>query len=243
MPTENKTSFEKFERVIPLVSHIAQVIIMLLTAGGLYFTVIPLYQKAAVDEQVAKQQLRLEQLQRTVATNYKKMRAEAIRQYVFLAGVDCTGLMTPIPPLGVRSTGADLNDKILAINVSDCMHADLTTATLLTALTPEDREALSVSVNNIAADIDIARLAAKVRNSAAKPPFNAAGPLDLGLGEFAEMQLAVIKKFGATDNQVRAAREQMSVNTQRNKMTVQYTTFARSEIGKLNQLVWPKNTD
>lgn len=93
---------------------------MLLTAGGLYFTVIPLYQKAALDEQVAKQQLKLEELQQRVATSYGKIRSEAVRQYVFLTQSDCTGLMIHTD-LSLRATpkGPDVNDQTLAINVSD----------------------------------------------------------------------------------------------------------------------------
>ncbi|OJB01718.1 hypothetical protein BGV48_19115 [Burkholderia ubonensis] len=99
--------------MLPLVSHVAQVVTVALTAGGLYFTVVPLYQKAAVDEQVAKQQIKLEQLEQRVDASYKKIRKNAVRQYVFSVGIQCTGLMLPLPTgLAPAKTGHGVTLKL-----------------------------------------------------------------------------------------------------------------------------------
>lgn len=237
---ERKTRLEKLERVIPLASHVAQVLMMLMTAGGFFFTVIPLYQKAAVDEQVAKQKIKLEELESKVAVNYKKYRAETIRKYVYLTGTECvTGLMFPIQKIGEKQPGPDLNDQILAINVSDCMRRDLSRTIGWEDLTEEDKKTLFAATNDIAAEIDIFRLTTKAKISSIQPNLKAAGPLELGMGEFAETEILLMKKAGATDDEIKILVSQLSVGSQRNDLTAKYSASALSKIKTLNQLIWP----
>ena len=213
---------------------------MLLTAGGLFFTVIPLYQKAAVDEQVAKQQIKLEQLERKVTINYKKYRAETIRKYIYLTGSECvTGLMLPIQKIGEKQTGPDLNEQILAVNVSDCLHQNLSRTIGWEDLTEDDKKTLFVAANNIAAEIDILRLTTKAKIASIQPNLNAVGPLELGMGEFAETQLLLLKKAGATNDEIKDLVIKMSVGSQKNDLTARYSAFALSKIGTLNHLTWP----
>ncbi|CAN7423008.1 hypothetical protein LJR034_002584 [Caballeronia sp. LjRoot34] len=86
---------ENLEKIVSLGGNVAQIILAAATIGAFFFTVIPLYQKAAVDEQVAKQQVKLEKLERQIRVGYERIRADAVRQYFFATGSKCTALLDP----------------------------------------------------------------------------------------------------------------------------------------------------
>ena len=76
------------------VSHIVQLGLFLLTLATIYFTVIPLYQKALLDEQIAEKELRLAKLEKSLDAAYRKIRASAVRsrgQSTFSAGTGSLG--------------------------------------------------------------------------------------------------------------------------------------------------------
>lgn len=233
----SKTWLETAERVLPLVSHVAQVVTVAVTVGGFFFTVIPLYQKAAVDEQVAKQQSRLELLERQVDASYQKIRMDAIRGYVFSAGAECTGLMLPLPPLGSTKPAPDLAKQTLEINVPECMRKELASVSDLRGLKPEDQSALSAAVNHTAQTIDNARLAALVRIGQIDMTRDPGGPLDLD--DFTLQQLAMLKKVGTSEQELRKVIRMLNANSIKLKLVKAYSGFARAEIGKLTSLSWP----
>ncbi|WP_157452287.1 hypothetical protein [Burkholderia pseudomallei] len=231
------TWFEKAERVLPLVSHVAQVLTVTLTAGGLYFTVVPLYQKAAVDEQVAKQQIKLEQLEQRVDASYQKIRKSAVRQYVFNAGMQCTGLMLPLPSLGSGKDSPDLIKQTLDINIPECMRNELVAVSDIGELRPEDKAALSAAFEETSRKIDNERLTAQVQVAQVDATRDRDGPLDIDA--FSLQQLAILKKAGTNDQDLRQMMRMLSSNSIKMKVKGKYVDFARSEITKLLKLDWP----
>src|SRR6185437_1868693 len=110
---------------LPRLSHIAQFGLFLFTLGSLYFTVLPLYQKALLDESIAKKEIELKTATVSLEQKYSKIRAFAIKEYVIAAGAKCSGLLEPVPeltPLGkkpeVRPSHAE---RIYAIDVTQCL--------------------------------------------------------------------------------------------------------------------------
>jgi hypothetical protein len=84
----------KLDVWLPRLSNIAQVVLLGLTAGAFYLTVLPLYQKALLDEAFARKEIELKQVTATLDAKYAKLREVAIRAFVINADADCSGFTT-----------------------------------------------------------------------------------------------------------------------------------------------------
>jgi hypothetical protein len=235
---EKKKWLETAEAVLPLASHVAQVLTVALTAGGLFFTVIPLYQKAAVDEQVAKQQFKLEQLEQRVEASYQKIRSDMVRRYVFNAGIQCTGLMTPPSPIGANGAAPDFTEQALAVDVPQCMRDELAKVAELHDMRPEDRTTFAAAVTRTSSAVDVARLAAQAQVARVDIAHDPVGPVDIG--SYAMMQLSILKRAGLSDQEIRQLIRTLNASAKRLRLEDKYAAYARSEIGKLNDIRWSR---
>lgn len=233
-----KNWFESVERYVPIASHIAQVLTTILTAGGLFFTVIPLYQKAAVDEQVAKQQQELVKLEQRVESSYRKIRRDAIHRYIFNAGAQCTGLMVPVLP--VTAPAPDLTEQTLAIDVTQCLQEQRLAVAELEELRPADRAALDEAINRAARTIEDARVRARFQVSQINPAHDPVGPVELGT--LVMPQIALLKKAGASEQEIRQVVRSLAANEARLKIDREYGDIARKEINASGHIAWPPVT-
>jgi len=143
------------------ISHIAQFGLFLLTAGMIYFTVIPLYQKALLDEQIAQREIELARLQEDLVAAYAKIRSSIVRDFVFQAGVQCSGLMLPIDRLEPLSTSPSSKqnghlESVLAISPEKCLTQELSVSALK-ELKPQDKGVLLGEVSRIGRTLEEAR--------------------------------------------------------------------------------------
>ncbi|WP_186020413.1 hypothetical protein [Burkholderia gladioli] len=235
-----KNWFESVERYVPIASHIAQVLTTILTAGGLFFTVIPLYQKAAVDEQVAKQQHELVKLEQRVESSYRKIRRDAIHRYVFNAGAQCTGLMVPVLPATASAPAPDLTEQTLAIDVTQCLQEQRLSVAELEELRPADRAALDEAINRAARTIEDARVRARFQVSQINPAHDPVGPVELGT--LVMPQIALLKKAGASEQEIRQVVRSLAANEARLKIDREYGDIARKQINALDHIAWPPVT-
>ena len=106
-------------------SHFSQFGLFLFTVGAIYFTVIPLYQKALLDEAIAKKEVELKDANAAIDRAYASVRKAVVKDYVFFAGAKCTGLLErvgPLPPLGKPFPARHfLADTLFAIDVPACL--------------------------------------------------------------------------------------------------------------------------
>ncbi|EDV7468408.1 hypothetical protein OHE91_05945, partial [Escherichia coli] len=72
----------KFDLWLIRVSYIAQVGLFFLTTFTIFYTVIPIYQNANLQESIAKKEIEYKQLQDKEKTLYLKLRKEYSRKYV-----------------------------------------------------------------------------------------------------------------------------------------------------------------
>jgi len=231
-----KTKIEKAERIVPLVSHFAQIGLFMLTAWGLFYTVIPLYQKAAVDEQVAKQQAELAGLSARLRASYVKIRGQSVLQFVTFAGPACTGLLTPVsdePP----PEGQDFESQALKTDVRSCLLEQMKHSPPIGELNQSDLAAFIAEVDKIGMRANAARLAASMEVSELRPADPTKGPV--AIGRFSERALVEMKQMGASDQQLADAKRKMSLNYQKDKIVSRYTDEARKEILRLRAMTWP----
>lgn len=127
-------------------SHFSQFGLFLFTVGAIYFTVIPLYQKALLDEAIAKKEVELKDANAALERAYARIRTEVVKDYVFFAGAECSGLFEPpepLLPLG-KPVPARLSraDKLLALDVPACLTTAAKESVSLQELRSEDRKLL-----------------------------------------------------------------------------------------------------
>ena len=158
------------ERHAPLATIIAaySTLAAVLIAGvGYYFTVIPLYQKAAVDEQLAKREAELRSVdERLVLARqqaYELGRARLMDSFALRASWDC-GIGPGQTPLQMNEAGIPkLNDRgtfeeRLAPSIAECLSGFTQQAENSKRLTDADLQKLREATTKLGAELDQNRL-------------------------------------------------------------------------------------
>lgn len=160
------------ERHAPLATIIAaySTLAAVIVAGiGYYFTVIPLYQKAVVDELIAKREIELKEAQADIS----KARREAYEQHranfarsIELQAADCSdirnSIRTPSPDLDDKSAiRADHERRIkLDVNVTQCLASVLAGRSAEKTLSTVDLNHVKYVFEQTGAELDKQRLEA-----------------------------------------------------------------------------------
>ncbi len=126
-------------------SHFSQFGLFLFTIWAIYFTVIPLYQKALLDEAIAKKEVELKEAGAALERAYVRVKATILKDFVFIAGAECSGLLDlpkPSLPLLREPSSARLPfaEKLFALDVPACLTRAAEESASLKDLRPEDRK-------------------------------------------------------------------------------------------------------
>ena len=71
---------------LPRLSHVAQVGLFVFAIGGFYFTVLPLYQKALLEEAIAMKEVQLTAATNALDSAYSRNRTYAVREFYINRG-------------------------------------------------------------------------------------------------------------------------------------------------------------
>lgn len=168
--SENETS--KIDIYLLRISYIVQIGLFLLTALGFYLTVIPLYQKAILDEVIAKKEIELKNLQKIADESYSKIRKYTIKQFTFFWGPKCSGLLIKLPDPNEKKVLNKGISKILDIDTSECLINAFNQDSNLKNLNSSDYNKLKIKLDNLTDDFkkerNIAILKYKNFNNIAK---------------------------------------------------------------------------
>lgn len=220
---------------------VSQVGLFLFTVGTIYFTVIPLYQKALLDEQIARKQIELEKLTSALDSAYVKIRTSAVRTYVFHVGADCSGLMIP-PSSTAGSDAKNYPDAILEIKPEDCLSRGLS-AGELKELKPADLALLESKVIGIGKVLEGLRQKALRRMTDAPQTAKANSHKSPAVGALTAMALEQLKGQAPEFQQEVLAK--IAVDQERMDAANEYSESVRSQVLTLMNIEWPpaKHTD
>lgn len=219
---------------------ISQIGLFLFTIGTIYFTVIPLYQKALLDEQIARKQIEMEKLTIALDSAYVKIRSSVVSTYVTRAGAECSGLM--ISPSASIDEDQGYSAAILEIKPEECLSRELTSVQVK-ELRPDDLALLRSEVIGIGRVLEelrqkaLARMTEPAQTAQVDPHKIPTGPTARAIteallkGESAEFQ----KKLLA----------QITFDHERANVAEQYGNSVRSQVLTLKSIEWPhaKHTD
>lgn len=143
---------------------VAQIAGVALALAGLFYTVIPLYQKAAVDEQLARREAELKaieaNLKRARAEAYRLRREEVMRAMSRRASDGCADTRNTVmrlPDIGEPRDQVHNRLVALSINVESCVGRYLADVVATKTLSDEDAAFLTAWTKSLAAELEASR--------------------------------------------------------------------------------------
>lgn len=226
---------------LPRISHFSQFGLFAATISGFYFTVLPLYQKAVLEEAIPRKEIELAASEKSLEQSYARLREFSIKEFVFSTGAECSSLM--IPPHALRALdektppGPSKAEEILSINAGACIKEKFQKSKPLKELRPADIQILASHIEHIAADLAAKReaawkefqnipLRAKANPSILKP-----------LSPFSERMLAFLSKSKAPA-WIEASRFSIAVKETQTAVAHEYDSYVRSQVATLRSINW-----
>lgn len=224
-------------------SQIAQIGLFLFTVGAIYFTVIPLYQKALLDEAIAKREVELKDANTALEGAYASVRSEVIKDYAFFASAKCTGLLerpAPLPAFGQTAPARPSPaDRLFAIDVPACLTNAAKESVSLRELRPEDRKLFDLRLSVLGKEVLTLRQHGMVElkevpaRAEANP--SALPPPDGFSGRWLEF-LATRESSEQHQQHVREA----TIAAEQRRIATAYADALREKISTLKAIEWAK---
>lgn len=226
---------------LPRISHFSQFGLFVVTIGALYFTVLPLYQKAVLEEAIARKEVQLAQAEKSLEDSYVRLRSFAIREFVFGTGAKCSSLM--LPPRALRALDekpspiSSETDEIFSINAGACLKEEFQKSKSLKELRPADLQTLSSDVDRIATNIT-ARRESALKEYRSIPQRAKVDPSILKpLGPFSERMHAFLSKLQPAAR-VDASRFSLAVKETQSSVAHEYDAYIREQVVTLRSIKW-----
>ena len=236
------------------ISHISQFGLFALTLGALYFTVIPLYKTAALEEQIAKREKELGDkeaelkkvtfaLETANENAYKRTRANFVWNFNLRAGPACTGLFRrPREPTPLGSMPPP-EAPLLDINLVQCLGEELQKLNPNETLRPADARELQNEVEKLGKSLEMARSAAFVAMKKWETASNEAllefAPKGEYLRQYDQWRAGIKKQhpelFSSNERDERVS----AIRRAKEKIARDFESDARMQIGQLRDKSWP----
>jgi hypothetical protein len=143
---ESQERLMKADMWIQRISHISQAGLFITALLTIYFTVIPLYTKAALEEQIAKKEIDLNNLENQLKERYAEVRIYTVQSFVRYSGAQCSGLFIGPATVGEHTEGSADRNEIFEIDVESCLWGELDKSEGISKLEHQDQQIIR---NNI----------------------------------------------------------------------------------------------
>ncbi|ELY4818074.1 hypothetical protein SM094_004278 [Cronobacter malonaticus] len=159
------TSNSKFDLWLVRGSHLAQIGLLCITVFTIFYTVIPLYQNASLQESVAKKEKELKDLQKNIDTLYLKHRKELLRNFIIATIHECS----PVTKIIMQPSGELYNEhesleeklkeyrSIFDKDLFVCLQDMQLNNKSVKELRGQDKKALAYKINSLKPKIDAER--------------------------------------------------------------------------------------
>lgn len=220
------------------ISQFSQLGLFLVTLGTIYFTVIPLYQKSLLDEEIARKEIILENLKKQLNASYIKIRNSAVDDFIRHAALKCSGVFIDRPRTLSEAVNrpSSIIDSVISIKPEDCLSKAIEISSL-SSLKQKDLALLQAEVARIGRKLELLRKEALRKHNAAVEEVEITRDQlsDNSLtGVFAELFLKTLPPEDIVE--INFDRE---VSKKQFDTELRYADEVRSQISKLNSLNWP----
>lgn len=237
----------KFDVWLSRASYFSQVGLLAAAIFGYFYTVLPLYQKAVLDEEIAKKELELKATKTALEESYTQLRRYVVAGFIISAMGECTGALIPYHPpskAGEKSKeAARLHNEILDIGVSHCLHENFSNTKQLSKLRRDDFTYLAQQVDALGAELEKMREIALIdfhalpTKAASNPEILA--PLDAN--SFVSRSLEILRPYMSPKSYQSQVYE-AQIDQALSKIAYQYAENVRDKISGLSNLGWQKRT-
>lgn len=235
--------FTRLDAWLQRLSHVSQFGLFFITVGALYFTVIPLYQKALLEEAIAKKEIELRDANAALERTYARTRAAVIKDYVFFAGAKCSGLLDPaeraIPIENPNQKRLSYAEKLFAIDVPACLAQSTKESASLKELSPKERQVLEAKILTLSEGFLELRRNAMAEYSEA-PSRVAANPKAFSIPDgFTSRMLEYLSSREPPERHQQRVQEAI-VRAEQNRIGSAYSSAIREKITLLRDIDWVK---
>lgn len=233
----------KLDVWLPRLANFTQVALLALTACGFYFTVLPLYQKALLDEAFARKEVELKQVTAALDAKYGQLRRVAVREFAIGADADCSGFSEMLRTTRDKPLESHENVEANAfkIDVKKCILDHEKKATSLAELRPDDRAyfrtvLLEVTDRIVKFQSDAAANYARADNDINDSNVNAYA----SRRQFSARMLAFVSQhMKLPPGFIAAQKRRDAVNELRSERIDAYNKALRTELYGLIKMKWP----
>lgn len=137
----SRWTWKKADRVFGRLGQFVQIGLFILAFLGFKYTIIPLYEKALVDESLARNQLELTRLDDKLKAMYGRIRHASVREFVLIVGPDCSGLVIPpeVPAVIMGQQQSGFDEFVFDTSITDCFNKYLLKDSGLRELSANDK--------------------------------------------------------------------------------------------------------
>lgn len=227
---------------LPRLSYIAQFGLFVFTLGSLYFTIIPLYQKALLEEAIAKKEIELATMTKTVDHLYVGTRRFVIRDFYIQAMPTCGGLslIKSGPIVEKEELGQSRQTRaegLYAIDMPVCFNKLLNETKSLDDLRDADRQVFEKAVLQLVSELVEKRRISMAKYEIAPSEVTEKDMFTLHPDSYRVQALEMIEKWqGGTIDRV--ARRKLAVSIAREKIGSEYDVAIRDGVRSLSKIKW-----
>ncbi|WP_439536099.1 hypothetical protein [Methyloversatilis sp.] len=234
-------SLSKWDVWLPRLSHFAQFCLVLITVGSLYFTVIPLYQKAVLEEGIAKREVELKLLNDRLAIAYKRLRTNAVLDYQMLATPECAGLYSP-PRTAKMSDVASAPkpsraELVFSVDIRQCLLKVADEATPLADLSPSDRQQFNAELAEVIDRLEHKKQTAMAAYRSVPTELSDIGAQALPADSYRVQHLELIARIRGAQA-VEIERRRLAAAIEKERIGSEYENAITGELTNLRKTNW-----
>lgn len=225
---------------LPRISHFSQFGLFVVTIGTLYFTVLPLYQKAVLEEAIARKEVQLADYEKSLDASYSRIRGYIVSEFAFNTGIECSGILfTPqlLQDLNENSFNSIEAEEIFDINVSACLEERLQKSENLKELRSSDLQTLASKVDHIIDNISAKRELALAEYKSIPQRAKSDPSILKPLGPFTKSMLDFLSKSQPTAD-IEANRYSLAVKETQSQIAHEYDAYIRDQVGTIRSIKW-----
>ncbi|MFG5411145.1 hypothetical protein ABXN37_27370 [Piscinibacter sakaiensis] len=222
-------------------SHFAQFGLFLFTVGSLYFTVIPLYQKAVLEEAIAKREIELKALNDRFDAAYKRLRASAVRDFQMLATPHCAGLYNPPRAATLQASAAEERTPravfVFSVDVRSCLTNVASETRALSDLSAADRRQFDEELSKVIGRLEAKKASALEEYSKIPAELTDAEAEALPADSYRVRHLELMARVRGREA-MRLARRRLAADLKREEVGSDYERSITEELLVLRRTAW-----
>lgn len=236
MSQNNKIDF--WLQRIGYLSQIGTLIVMVIT---IFYTVMPLYRTASLEESISKKEIELKLLTNKIKKYETKERSLVLAGYVSRVSYDCTSLSKPssLSSFSINTSPEKHKLTILSENIEDCLKKQEYVDNVINNLSSEDKLTFKINLDLLVDKIGKLRKEkiAEYYNVENKLKNNEISVVDNNDPDYVILLDSLARQAGASDESINEAKKHSYLDL----LEAKFEEDIRQEIYKFTELKWNDN--